>query len=97
MAKPLSVFSPLSTPGESWWEIDLLAVAKDFIKSAAAVHDGHTSNKNGPKLPPLAVREWLVQGQVWACLVAIFSKSDPLRLMEVDLVMVMGKVSTTLR
>lgn len=40
----------------------------------------------------MSVREWLVQGQVRSWLIAIFSRTDPLRLMEVDLVMQLGKV-----
>lgn len=46
-------------------------------------------------LPPMGVREWLVQEQVRSWLVAIFSRVDPLRLMEVDLVMQVGKVKET--
>lgn len=40
----------------------------------------------------MGVREWLVQEQVRSWLVTIFSRVDPLRLMEVDLVMQVGKV-----
>ena len=43
----------------------------------------------------MGVREWLVQEQVRSWLVAIFSRVDPLRLMEVDLVMQVGKVKET--
>jgi len=82
--------------GESWWETDLQTVAKDFLTAAPAM-DLSAANKTGTslpatRLPPLGVREWLVQEQVRSWLVAIFSRADPLRLMEVDLVMQIGKV-----
>lgn len=78
--------------GESWWETDLLAVAKDFLATVPAA-DGKTGTATpAVVLPPLGVREWLVQEQVRSWLVVIFSRADPLRLMEVDLVMQIGKV-----
>lgn len=82
--------------GESWWETDLQTVAKEFLATASGM-DGSAGNKTGSplpatRLPPLGVREWLVQEQVRSWLVAIFSRADPLRLMEVDLVMQIGKV-----
>lgn len=81
--------------GESWWETDLLAVAKEFLATAPAAADGKTRTAaSAVALPPLGVREWLVQEQVRSWLVAIFSRADPLRLMEVDLVMQLGKVRT---
>lgn len=79
--------------GESWWETDLLAVAKDYLASVPTADGSGTSSSAAP-LPPLGVREWLVQEQVRSWLVAIFSRADPLRLMEVDLVMQIGKVRT---
>lgn len=79
--------------GESWWETDLLAVTKDYLASVPAAESSGTSLSAIP-LPPLGVREWLVQEQVRSWLVAIFSRADPLRLMEVDLVMQIGKVRT---
>ena len=78
--------------GESWWETDLLAVAKDFL---ATVPAAGTGGEVAAPLPPMGVREWLVQEQVRSWLVAIFSRVDPLRLMEVDLVMQVGKVKET--
>lgn len=45
----------------------------------------------------MGVREWLVQEQVRSWLVTIFSRVDPLRLMEVDLVMQVGKVREAAR
>lgn len=82
--------------GESWWETDLLAVAKEFLATVPAAADGKTgiAATSAVALPPLGVREWLVQEQVRSWLVAIFSRADPLRLMEVDLVMQIGKVRT---
>ncbi len=82
--------------GESWWETDLQTVAKDFLTTAPTM-DVSAANKSGSslpatRLPPSGVREWLVQEQVRSWLVAIFSRADPLRLMEVDLVMQIGKV-----
>lgn len=79
--------------GESWWETDLLAVAKEYLANVPAA-DGSGSSLSATPLPPLGVREWLVQEQVRSWLVAIFSRADPLRLMEVDLVMQIGKVRT---
>lgn len=77
--------------GESWWESDLLVVAKEYLANVPAADGSGTSLSAAP---PLAVREWLVQEQVRSWLVAIFSRADPLRLMEVDLVMQIGKVRT---
>lgn len=79
--------------GESWWETDLLAVAKEYLANVPAA-DGSGGSSPSISLPPLGVREWLVQEQVRSWLVAIFSRADPLRLMEVDLVMQIGKVRT---
>lgn len=83
--------TPAVFAGESWWETDLLAVAKDYLANVPAADSSGTSLSATP-LPPLGVREWLVQEQVRSWLVAIFSRADPLKLMEVDLVMQMGKV-----
>ncbi|CAM9179868.1 unnamed protein product [Ectocarpus fasciculatus] len=82
--------------GESWWETDLQAVAKEFLATVPAAAGGLNSSKTGVvsssiTLPPLGVREWLVQEQVRSWLVAIFSRADPLKLMEVDLAMQIGK------
>lgn len=79
--------------GESWWETDLLAATKDFLASPAIDGAGGAKDAAATALPPLSVREWLLQEQVRSWLVAIFSRADPLRLMEVDLVMELGKVS----
>eukprot|EP00903_Cladosiphon_okamuranus_P007587 g7360.t1 len=76
--------------GESWWETDLLAVAKEYLAMIPAA-GGSGSSLSAVPLPPLGVREWLVQEQVRSWLVAIFSRADPLRVMEVDLVMQIGK------
>ncbi|CAM9111323.1 unnamed protein product, partial [Laminaria digitata] len=76
--------------GESWWETDLTAVAKDFLAAVPAAGTGGVEVA-AASLPPMGVREWLVQEQVRSWLVAIFSRVDPLRLMEVDLVMQIGK------
>ncbi|CAB1118067.1 unnamed protein product [Ectocarpus sp. CCAP 1310/34] len=83
--------------GESWWETDLQAVAKEFLATVPATAGGVNGSKTGAvsasiTLPPLGVREWLVQEQVRSWLVAIFSRADPLKLMEVDLAMQIGKV-----
>ncbi|CAM9830570.1 unnamed protein product, partial [Scytosiphon promiscuus] len=80
--------------GESWWETDLLSVAKDFLAAVPNSSPSPSSTEATSteiKLPPLGVREWLVQEQVRSWLVAIFSRADPLRLMEVDLVLQIGK------
>ncbi|CAM9374241.1 unnamed protein product [Ectocarpus sp. 6 AP-2014] len=82
--------------GESWWETDLQAVAKEFLATVPATAGGVNGSKTGAvsasiTLPPLGVREWLVQEQVRSWLVAIFSRADPLKLMEVDLAMKIGK------
>ncbi|CAM9143920.1 unnamed protein product [Ectocarpus sp. 12 AP-2014] len=82
--------------GESWWETDLQAVAKEFLATVPATAGGVNDSKTGTvsasiTLPPLGVREWLVQEQVRSWLVAIFSRADPLKLMEVDLAMQIGK------
>lgn len=91
------MLSVLLSLGESWWETDLQAVAKEFLATVPATAGGVNGSKTGAvstsiTLPPLGVREWLVQEQVRSWLVAIFSRADPLKLMEVDLAMQIGKV-----
>lgn len=81
--------------GESWWELDLLAVAKDFL-DAIPSDGGAAEDRTMPALPPLGAREWLVQEQVRSWLIAILSRADPVRLMEVDLILERGKVNISL-
>lgn len=69
-----------------------MAVTKDFLAAPAADSTGGDKGAAATVLPPLSVREWLLQEQVRSMLVAIFSRVEPLRLMEVDLVMELGKV-----
>ncbi|CAM9580062.1 unnamed protein product [Discosporangium mesarthrocarpum] len=77
--------------GESWWETDLTDVARDFLATTKPNGDGETKGDEGgaasvEKLPP-GVREWLLQQQLRSCLINLFSRADPLRLTEVDLLM----------
>lgn len=72
--------------------MDLQAVAKDFLAAVPAGGNAAAGGRTTTDLPPLGVREWLVQEQVRSWLIAIFGRTDPLRLMEVDLVMQIGKV-----
>lgn len=79
--------------GESWWESDLLAVAKEYLSTSGFSSDsGSAGGAMVPAPPPLAVREWFIQEQVRSWLIAIFCRADPLRLMELDQVMQAGKV-----
>lgn len=66
-----------------------MAVAKDFL---AAVSPTGGTISTPAAVPPLGAREWLVQEQVRSWLVAVLCRTDPMRLMEVDLLMERGKV-----
>lgn len=88
--------------GESWWETDLLSVAKTFLDAiplsgGGGGGRGDRQDAAVPKLPPLGVREWLVQEQVRSWLITILSRTDPMRLMEVELILELGKVSMCLQ
>lgn len=70
-----------------------MAVAKDFLEAVQKRVDGSSGGSMlATVLPPLGVREWLVQEQVRTWLIAVFSRTDPIRLMEVDLILERGKV-----
>ncbi|CAM9603092.1 unnamed protein product, partial [Phaeothamnion confervicola] len=67
--------------GESWWESDLLASAREYF--AAAAGSGAAAAEAAAVLAP-GVRGWLRQQQARAQLVALLARVDPLRLPEID-------------
>lgn len=90
--KPCVLYIPVHE-GESWWETDLLAAAKDLLAATPpADPNKRTGGKKADTIPPGAVREYLIQEQVRSWLVALLSRVDPIRLIEVDLLMEKGKV-----